>query len=135
MREDSPADLRVRSLALLVFILLAVGTGVGVYWPAPTPLDCPIGEIRFADPGAGPPVATCGAGESTPAGAVLAVGGRLDLNSASENDLTLIPGIGPSLAHAIVRARPFESWEQVDSVPGVGASKMEILQAYGDLRQ
>jgi len=51
-------------------------------------------------------------------------GTRLDLNSATAEQLDALPGIGPSKATAIIRWReshgPFTSIEQLDDVPGIG---------------
>lgn len=55
-----------------------------------------------------------------------------DLNSATEEELVRLPGIGPVLASRILEYRakngPFESWEEVDRVEGVGARKIEAIQ-------
>lgn len=58
-------------------------------------------------------------------------GSRLDLNRASEADLTALPGIGPVLARRLVERRRlmgrFGSFAQVDSVSGVGPAVLRIL--------
>lgn len=55
--------------------------------------------------------------------------GLLSLNQATEPELERLPGIGPSLAQAIVRFRqehgPFGSIEDLLSVPGIGPAKLE----------
>ncbi len=55
-----------------------------------------------------------------------------DLNSATEEELVRLPGIGPVLASRILQYRaengPFESWEEVDRVEGVGTRKIEAIQ-------
>jgi competence protein ComEA len=70
--------------------------------------------------------------------ALLALGGRLDLNTASEEDLAAVPGVGPALARALVQARTgsggFGSWDAVDGVPGVGPAKLALLQAHTEIR-
>jgi competence protein ComEA len=61
-----------------------------------------------------------------------AAGGRLDLNRATAAELEKLPGIGPSLAHAIVQFRerngPFRSVEDLLNVPGIGAARLAQLQ-------
>ncbi|MCD6406937.1 helix-hairpin-helix domain-containing protein [Candidatus Aerophobetes bacterium] len=50
--------------------------------------------------------------------------GRLNLNQASVEDLTFLPGIGPELARRIVRYREekggFDNLSQLKDVPGIG---------------
>lgn len=57
----------------------------------------------------------------------------LDLNTATEEELARIPGVGRSLARKLVEARQargaFTSWDDVDAVSGVGPAKLETLQA------
>lgn len=64
------------------------------------------------------------AGSGTPAGPGAGSGGRVDLNTATADELDALPGIGPVLAQRIVDHRgrhgPFRSVEQVDDVPGIG---------------
>lgn len=48
---------------------------------------------------------------------------RIDINRASIEDLRRLPGVGPSLAQAIVverGRRPFESIESIERVAGIG---------------
>jgi competence protein ComEA len=55
----------------------------------------------------------------------------VDLNSATEEQLTSLPGIGPSKAKAIVeyrQATPFRSVEEVMNVRGIGESTFENLK-------
>lgn len=61
--------------------------------------------------------------------AELLPGQRLDLNTASAQQLRLLPGIGESLSQAIVDYRqangPFESVEQLMDVPGIGPERYQ----------
>jgi competence protein ComEA len=62
-----------------------------------------------------------------PAAEVAAV----DINTASEEQLTSLPGIGPSKAKAIVEYRtatPFRTIEEVMNVRGIGESTFENLK-------
>ena len=53
----------------------------------------------------------------------------IDVNRASEADLTALRGIGPALARRIVAYReangPFRSVEELAQVKGIGAAKLE----------
>lgn len=59
---------------------------------------------------------------------------RLDINSADEEQLVVLPGIGPSKASAIVQWResngPFESVDQLTCVRGIGPKTLEGLRPY-----
>jgi competence protein ComEA len=68
----------------------------------------------------------------------MTLGGRLRLNEATADDLVLVPGIGPTLARALVKARTerggFRSWDEVDAVTGVGPVKLAALKRWTELR-
>lgn len=56
----------------------------------------------------------------------------LDLNAASEEELTALPGIGPELARRIAAYRedngPFPTVEALTEVSGIGPAKLEALE-------
>ena len=56
---------------------------------------------------------------------------RVDLNTASLEDLQRLPGVGPVAARRIVDDReangPFESVEALTRVPGFGPAKVRVL--------
>lgn len=57
----------------------------------------------------------------------------VDLNRASADELTRLPGIGPALATRIVEAReaaPFSSVEDLRRVRGVGAARLEQMRPF-----
>ena len=58
----------------------------------------------------------------------------LDINRESAEDLTAIPGIGPSLAESIVKERErrkgFEDLNEITSVPGIGPRLREKIVQY-----
>ena len=123
---------------MLGAVALTVGLLVRFSWPSAAPaLDCPPSDVRF-DGG----VAFCAPGMAAatgPVGPALTLGVKIDLNRASADELAVLPGIGPSLSQAIVQARrerggAFRSWEEVDSVPGVGPAKLELLRASAEIR-
>lgn len=96
---------RTRALAAAALLLLALGVVARWRWP---------------DSGPAPSTAQAPAA-------------RLDLNTATEEELARIPGVGRSLARKLVEARQsrgiFTSWDDVDAVSGVGAARLETLRA------
>lgn len=79
--------------------------------------------------GGGPPGTPTGGRRSGAAGAAE----RLDLNTATVEQLEALPGIGPATARAIVehRARhgPFRSVRQLLDVRGIGEAKLAALES------
>lgn len=66
------------------------------------------------------------------AASVTATPGKLDLNTADAKALETLPGIGPATAQQIVDYRaaqgPFRSIDQLDDVPGIGATTINTLR-------
>jgi competence ComEA-like helix-hairpin-helix protein len=64
----------------------------------------------------------------------LALGLPVDINRATEEELTLVPGIGESLAYQIVQLRilrgAFEGLEDLKAVPGIKEKKLQALEKY-----
>jgi competence ComEA-like helix-hairpin-helix protein len=58
----------------------------------------------------------------------------LNVNLATEQQLELIPGIGPARASTIVawirENGPVSSVEELDDIPGIGPSRMTVLRAH-----
>jgi len=59
--------------------------------------------------------------------------GPVHINTATVDELTALPGIGPGLAQRIVDYRetngPFTDIESLDAVPGIGPSLIEQIQS------
>jgi len=51
----------------------------------------------------------------------------LNLNTASKEDLTSLPDIGPATADRIIAARPFESVDALQRVNGIGPATLERI--------
>jgi competence protein ComEA len=121
---------RTAALAVAALGVIGLGAVARLQWPDSAPaLDCAPEAVRIGADG----VATCGEGLAPSGAQALALGRRLDLNTATEDELALLPGVGPALARRLVEAREdgggFASWDAVDDVPGVGAAKLQTLQA------
>ena len=56
--------------------------------------------------------------------------GKIDVNTAAEKELRLIPGIGPVMARRIIDARPFRSADDLKKVNGIGDQKYETIRPY-----
>lgn len=80
----------------------------------------------FAVGEAGAPVETADGIATPPGGAVVYI------NTATREELEMLPGIGATLAERIIDARiqmgRFNSLEDLDAVPGIGAALLERLE-------
>jgi competence protein ComEA len=88
---------------------------------------------RAAGPGgAGPVVPQKSAANDGAKGTKGAAGGLLNVNTATQAELELLPGIGPALASRIVEYRtakgPFRSMSDLDAVSGIGPKMLEKLK-------
>jgi len=119
---------RTAALAVALLGALAAGVRAQARWPdSRAALDCPPERVRWSGEGA-LGAARCDAGGQPPASVRIALGLRLPLNQVPEADLARLPGVGAVAAHALVQARPFRSWAEVDSVRGVGPARLQVLQ-------
>jgi len=56
--------------------------------------------------------------------------GKIDINTATEKELTTVPGIGHVLAARIIAARPFRSADDLKKVSGIGDKKYAQIRPY-----
>jgi competence ComEA-like helix-hairpin-helix protein len=56
--------------------------------------------------------------------------GKVDINTATEKELRMIPGIGPVMATRIIAARPFRGADDLKRVSGIGEKKYLQIRPY-----
>jgi DNA uptake protein ComE-like DNA-binding protein len=56
---------------------------------------------------------------------------RVNLNTASKEELADLPMVGPKRADDLIRSRPFRSWEDVAKVPGFDLGMIDDLKSGG----
>jgi DNA uptake protein ComE-like DNA-binding protein len=56
--------------------------------------------------------------------------GKIDINTATEKELTMVPGIGHVVAARIIAARPFHSADDLKKVSGIGDKKYMLIRPY-----
>jgi DNA uptake protein ComE-like DNA-binding protein len=56
---------------------------------------------------------------------------RVNLNTAKQQEIEDLPMVGPKRAEALMRARPFRSWEDVARVEGMDLGMVDDLKSGG----
>lgn len=54
----------------------------------------------------------------------------VNINTASEEELQTVPGIGPARAAQIVAGRPWESVDALDKIQGIGPNQIENMRPF-----
>jgi beta-lactamase superfamily II metal-dependent hydrolase len=63
-------------------------------------------------------------------GGVKRPGRVIDINSASQQELEALPGIGPALARRIIEGRPYRRVEDLRRVKGIGEKRLAEIRAF-----
>lgn len=99
----------VAATVIFLSILLGIFIGRDTVNPLSLPADGPSSPTRVSD-------------------------GKIDINSATHSQLTLLPGIGDELARRIIDYRtqngPFASTADLMNVEGIGQIKFERIQNF-----
>lgn len=111
-------------------LFLAGGlTLVGAFSLGPTLL--PRTSVPTVTHAALPPVQTSLNGEPptypTTGSVTPLISGRLNLNTATKEQLEALPKVGPALAQRIIDHRPYRSLADLDAVKGIGESTLKAL--------
>lgn len=87
-------------------------------------------QIAVPKVGDSPPAGAAGGGAAGASGAV--AGGKVDLNTATADQLDALPGVGPATAQKIIADRssngPFRTVEDLMRVSGIGPAKFDGLK-------
>lgn len=137
---------KVAGAVLAAAVLAIVGASAGARSPgaveeapqgafsAPSQAPPSLAAAPSSGPSDPPTVGTVAtdAGAGAPAGAGVTADGRIILNAAGEEDLTKLPGIGPSRARAIVALRQrlakFRAVEDLLRVKGIGRKTLRRIK-------
>jgi competence protein ComEA len=57
------------------------------------------------------------------------IDGRVNINSASLEELMTLPEVGASMAQKIIDERPYATIEEIERVKGIGPKKFEVLKS------
>ncbi|UQN07140.1 helix-hairpin-helix domain-containing protein [Deinococcus sp. QL22] len=112
------------ALALAAGVLLLGGLTLGpALFPSPRvpTITRQVLPLVAAAPSAEPPV------YPRTASVQPLISGRLNLNTASSEQLEALPKVGPSMAALIIAARPLRSIADLDAIKGVGESTLKAL--------
>lgn len=81
-----------------------------------------------AEAPAEPPAGVSGAPPATESAMDGALGGPVNINTATAAELETLPGIGPARAEDIIAHRPYAAVDDLLRVPGIGSATLEELR-------
>ena len=56
---------------------------------------------------------------------------KININTASKEELRSLPKIGDEQAQTLIEERPFDSWEEIDELPGFDEGLVGDIQKSG----
>jgi len=98
--------------------------------PRPAPLASPFGRLSPTPIPAAPATSSSPRGTETSHSKEKTPLGKIDINTATEKELTTVPGIGHVMAARIIAARPFRSADDLKRVSGIGDKNYAKIRPY-----
>jgi DNA uptake protein ComE-like DNA-binding protein len=56
---------------------------------------------------------------------------KININTASKEELTSLPKLSDERAQTLIEERPFDSWDEVDELPGFDERLVQDIQKGG----
>jgi DNA uptake protein ComE-like DNA-binding protein len=56
---------------------------------------------------------------------------KININTATKEELASLPKIGEERAQTLIEERPFDSWDEIDELPGFDEGLIEDIQKGG----
>ncbi len=130
MWDLNPAERRALASSLLVVGLAGVGRVALSPRPAGEGWELQDGAVSSAPAGSPRDAVSASLAREARAQTPLAPAERVDVNSAAAEELRRIPGVGPSLASELVRARPFREPADLLEVSGIGPATLRRIAPF-----
>jgi DNA uptake protein ComE-like DNA-binding protein len=65
------------------------------------------------------------------AGGTVMAAKKININTATKDELAALPMIGDERAETLIEQRPFYNWDELDELPGFDESLIQDIQASG----